>query len=56
MATVVDHIIPHKGSLVLFHDPDNLQSLCKRCHDRDKAAEERGTQVTYYGVDGYPIE
>lgn len=56
MATVVDHIIPHKGDLALFHDPDNLQSLCKRCHDRDKSAEERGTQVTYYGVDGYPIE
>jgi 5-methylcytosine-specific restriction protein A len=56
VATVVDHIIPHKGDVVLFHDPDNLQSLCKRCHDRDKAAEERGSSVVYYGVDGYPIE
>lgn len=56
MATIVDHIVPHKGDLVLFHDPENLQSLCKPCHDRDKAAIERGNAVTYYGVDGYPIE
>jgi 5-methylcytosine-specific restriction endonuclease McrA len=55
VATVVDHIILHKGDLDLFHDPDNLQSLCKPCHDRDKAAEERGKSIIYFGVDGYPI-
>ncbi|MFB2940169.1 hypothetical protein, partial [Klebsiella pneumoniae] len=27
-ATVVDHIKPHKGDETLFHNPDNLQSLC----------------------------
>lgn len=31
-ATEVDHIIPHKGNPQLFHDPDNLQPLCKVCH------------------------
>ena len=56
VATTVDHTSPHKGDLDLFHDPENLQSLCKPCHDRDKAAIERGQAVTYYGVDGYPIE
>lgn len=42
-ATVVDHIIPHKGDQALFWDTSNWQSLCKRCHDSTKQAEERGT-------------
>ncbi|WP_257018544.1 MULTISPECIES: HNH endonuclease [unclassified Paenibacillus] len=32
-ATVVDHIIPHKGDDTLFWDSNNWQALCKRCHD-----------------------
>lgn len=32
-ATVVDHIIPHKGNMALFANENNLQSLCKQCHD-----------------------
>lgn len=33
-ASVVDHIIPHKGKQdPLFRDPKNLRSLCKPCHD-----------------------
>lgn len=35
-AEVVDHIKPHKGDMDLFKDPDNLQSLCKKCHDKYK--------------------
>ena len=33
-ATVVDHIKPHRGDPKLFWDPDNWQTLCKRCHDK----------------------
>ena len=33
-ATVVDHIIPHRGDETLFWDESNWQSLCKKCHDR----------------------
>ena len=33
-ATVVDHIIPHRGNKQLFDDDNNLQALCKSCHDR----------------------
>jgi 5-methylcytosine-specific restriction protein A len=33
-ATVVDHIIPHRGDLTLFWDQKNWQPLCKSCHDR----------------------
>lgn len=40
-ATVVDHKVPHKGSEALFWDETNWQSLCKPCHDGEKAREER---------------
>ena len=33
-ATVVDHIIPHRGDMSLFWDEENWQPLCKNCHDR----------------------
>lgn len=41
-ATVVDHIVPHKGNMVLFWDPKNHQSLCKHCHDVKTAKEDGG--------------
>lgn len=33
-ATVVDHIKPHRGDMVLFWLRSNWQALCKRCHDQ----------------------
>lgn len=39
-ATVVDHIISHKGNISMFYDTTNLQSLCKRCHDVKTAKED----------------
>jgi 5-methylcytosine-specific restriction enzyme A len=39
-ATVVDHVVPHRGDQGLFWDRDNWQSLCKRCHDQKTAAGE----------------
>lgn len=41
-ATVVDHVRPHKGDEALFFDQENLQSLCKPCHDRKTATEDGG--------------
>ena len=41
-ATVVDHIIPHKGDKRLFWDASNWQPLCKGCHDRKTASEDGG--------------
>ena len=32
-ATVVDHIIPHRGNQALVWDEGNWQPLCKPCHD-----------------------
>lgn len=40
-ATVVDHIRPHRGDRALLLDADNLQSLCKRCHDSTKQRQEK---------------
>jgi 5-methylcytosine-specific restriction protein A len=40
-ATVVDHIIPHKGDVALFWDEDNWQPLCDGCHS-SKTMKERG--------------
>ena len=33
-ATVVDHILPHRGDDQLFWDEANWQALCKACHDK----------------------
>ena len=33
-ATVVDHIIPHRGDKDLFWNEENWQALCTSCHDR----------------------
>ena len=33
-ATVVDHVIPHRGDHQLFWDESNWQALCKTHHDQ----------------------
>ncbi len=40
-AAVVDHVEPFRGDWAKFTDRGNLQSLCKRCHDRKTALEQR---------------
>ena len=37
----VDHIVPHRWDPVLFWDLDNLQSVAKVWHDRQKQKQER---------------
>lgn len=39
-ATVVDHIIPHRGDMELFWLIDNVQSLCHSHHNSIKQREE----------------
>jgi len=41
LATLVDHVIPHKGSPRLFWDRTNWQPLCTPCHSREKQRRER---------------
>lgn len=42
---VGDHKRPHRGSEALFWDRDNLQCLCKPCHDSTKQREERASRA-----------
>lgn len=46
-ATVVDHIIPHRGDRKLFWDRDNWQALCKSCHDSKTMTEDRYEEFHY---------
>ncbi|TCG08365.1 HNH endonuclease [Paraburkholderia steynii] len=41
-ATVVDHVIPHRGDMRLFWDSTNWQAMSKRCHDRKTATHDGG--------------
>lgn len=40
VACVVDHIVPHKGDMVLFWDRSNWQPLCVSCHNAKTAKEQ----------------
>ena len=55
-ATVADHITPHKGNELLFYDADNLQSLCKRCHDSVKQTYEKRGVMIGSDADGCPLD
>ena len=46
-ATVVDHIVPHRGDAKLFWDEGNWQSLCKSCHDHKTMTEDRYQEFRY---------
>lgn len=54
-ATVADHVTRHNGDPELFWDPDNLQSLCKYCHDSTKKRMELGQHVVQFDANGWPI-
>jgi 5-methylcytosine-specific restriction protein A len=43
-ATVVDHVVPHRGDPGLFWDKRNWAALCKSCHDAKTAREGRWGQ------------
>jgi 5-methylcytosine-specific restriction enzyme A len=40
-ATVVDHVVPHRGDQKLFWDQTNWAPACKPCHDAKTAREGR---------------
>jgi 5-methylcytosine-specific restriction protein A len=41
-ATIVDHIVPHRGDEVLFWDEENWAAMCAGCHSRKTAKREGG--------------
>lgn len=41
-ASVVDHVVPHKGDWILFWKKENWQALCERCHNVKTATADGG--------------
>ena len=46
-ATVVDHIVPHRGDHYLMWSDTNWQALCKPCHDRKTGSEDSNPEYSY---------
>ena len=46
-ASVVDHIVPHRGDMRLFWDESNWQPLCKRHHDVKTRNEDHDKEYHY---------
>ncbi len=53
-SAVVHHIKAHKGDYDLFHDINNLQSVCWSCHSGAIQSEEARGYSTQIGEDGWP--
>lgn len=55
-ATVLHHKDGgHKGDETRFWSGP-FEALCKPCHDRLGAMEDRGVEVVTFGVDGWPVD
>lgn len=46
-ATVVDHIVPHRGDQKLFWDQGNWQALCERHHNIKTGREDSNPEYKY---------
>lgn len=55
-ATVVDHIIRVKVRPDLRLVRENLQPLCKSCHDSAAQSRDRRGYLKGVGVDGIPLD
>lgn len=57
LASVVDHIKPHKGDMALFWDRNNWQPLCASHHSGEKQRIDRGIEpLKRIGLDGFPVD
>ena len=56
LATVVDHVTPHKGDETLFWDEDNWQGLCATDHSAAKQAQEKSGRLRGCDVNGRPLD
>ncbi|NMG39900.1 HNH endonuclease [Chelativorans sp. ZYF759] len=55
-AATVNHRIAHRGDAELFFDLENVESVCKTCHDGlIQREEERGYKVGCDG-EGRPVD
>lgn len=53
-ADTLDHIVPVRHDPASFWDESNLQTVCRRCHDRKSATEDKinPSDDVPTGVDG----
>lgn len=56
VATVCDHVTPHRGDLAIFWQPGNYQSLCALHHNAAKQREENIGMQIGGDTDGNPID
>lgn len=56
LATVVDHIIPHRGDSVKFWDRANWQGLCTSHHSSTKQSDEAVGFAIGNDAAGRPID
>lgn len=56
LAATCDHKVAHKGDEGLFFDINNLQTLCKSCHDGAKQYQEHHGYSKEHGTDGWPVD
>jgi 5-methylcytosine-specific restriction protein A len=56
LASVVDHITPHKGDAAIFWDSANWQPLCEICHNRKTAAVDGGFGREIVKNAGFPTK
>jgi 5-methylcytosine-specific restriction endonuclease McrA len=55
-ASVVDHVIPHRGDAKLFWSRSNWQPLCETHHNSTKQKQERTGGVIGSDLDGRPLD
>lgn len=55
-ATVIDHIVPHRGNETLFWRIENWQALCQPCHDGAKAELENTGTLRGCDTSGTPVD
>lgn len=53
---VCDHINDHKGDPALFFDLDNLRTLHKQCHDKERRLIDSRGYHSAIGDDGWPMD
>jgi len=55
-ATVCDHKVPFGDSWEMFIDPNNLQSLCHKCHISAKQLQQNKGVVPGCDSSGIPLD
>jgi 5-methylcytosine-specific restriction endonuclease McrA len=56
LASVVDHIVPHRGDQEKFWDKANHAALCANCHNSYKQRLEKSGRIVGCDVSGRPTD